>query len=85
MRKKKVLVRPTCAGIYYFNCNVCCAKFTKQNAHEKCYKKYCPICMTAFISEEYLKEHANEYHEDNFCELCHCIIENMKFHYSNYH
>ena len=91
-RKKRVddkPQKPGVTGIWYWHCAVCLKKYTKDNAHNACYQRYCTICELSFINNEKLKEHLGKYHvnEDVYCKICKMTYEQrvMENHKKQFH
>lgn len=53
---------------------VCAGCMKSGSSHEKCYSKYCKICMHFFKSRTALREHFTEYHADEYCKACDKLV-----------
>ena len=71
---------------YKWRCVVCSKEYYKSGSHARCYRRYCSICSWSFTKDDYLKNHALEWHPNDFCSRCNDVFEDkLDIHIQNNH
>lgn len=72
-------------GNFIKDINYCGICGSPGKSHKECYKNYCSLCCYNFNNNKELKEHAEIYHEKQWCDKCNQIFKYLKNHTSGFH